>query len=149
MKKNPAFTLVELMIVIAIIAVLASIIMPKMGGARARGKLSACLSNLRHTSAAMEMYANDNKGFYPNDAGAGGGPITFLSTHKLVTTGYLKTNPRCPSSPNGNWSYGYYCPSPYIYYYIYCSSTVGGHAELGFINWYPRWDSAKGMMLKP
>ena len=50
------------MIVIAIIAILATIIMPKMGTSRDKAKLAACKSNLRQIAVAMEMYGNDNNG---------------------------------------------------------------------------------------
>jgi len=145
MWKNSGFTMVEIIIVVAIIAILASIIIPKFSGATARNRLTACKNIMRHTALAFEMYANDNQGYYPPDAGVGGGPIQFLATHRLVTLGYIKTNPRCPSSPTGNWSYGYSSASPYTAYYIYCSPTVGGHNEMGVPDWLPRWDSSGGL----
>ncbi len=56
-----AFTLIELLIVIAIIAVLISILLPALGGAKESGRLVVCQSNLRQIGVAMTMYANDNR----------------------------------------------------------------------------------------
>jgi len=47
-KKKTGFTMIELMIVIAIISILATIIIPKMTGARDKSKLEACKTNLKH-----------------------------------------------------------------------------------------------------
>jgi len=82
--------MVELTIVIAVIAVLASIIIPKMTGARDKSKLTACKGNLKHLSIALEMYANDNNGYY-----APTGAIWYYPPY-LVNSGYLKTEPYCP-----------------------------------------------------
>ncbi|MBN2642854.1 MAG: DUF1559 domain-containing protein [Victivallales bacterium] len=59
------FTLVELLTVIGIIAILAGIIIPVSMNVRARGVKTSCLNNLRQIGLALNMYADDNKGFYP------------------------------------------------------------------------------------
>ena len=57
---NPAgFTLVELLIVIAIIALLAAILFPIFGAAKAASRRTACISNLRQIGIALGMYRQD------------------------------------------------------------------------------------------
>ena len=60
-----AFTLVELLVVVGIIAVLVSLLLPALNGARESANALKCLSNLRQCGTAMSMYLNDNKGWFP------------------------------------------------------------------------------------
>lgn len=67
-RRNPrqsAFTLVELLVVIGIIAALIAILLPALNGARARSRTLACASNLKQLGNMFQMYANDNNNYYP------------------------------------------------------------------------------------
>ena len=68
MRARTAFSLVELIVVIGIIAVLLAMLMPILGRARAEANRVACMSNLRQLLQAQLMYAAESKGFltYPN-----------------------------------------------------------------------------------
>jgi prepilin-type processing-associated H-X9-DG protein/prepilin-type N-terminal cleavage/methylation domain-containing protein len=66
-----AFTLLELLVVIGIIALLISILLPALGRAREAANQTKCLSNLRNLGSAFMAYVNDNKGTFPASAVAG------------------------------------------------------------------------------
>jgi prepilin-type N-terminal cleavage/methylation domain-containing protein/prepilin-type processing-associated H-X9-DG protein len=61
--KPPGFTLIELLVVIGIIALLIAILLPALGRARAAGRASVCLSNVKLLAASSLMYAQDHKVF--------------------------------------------------------------------------------------
>jgi len=56
-----AFTLIEILVVLAIIALLAAIIFPVLASARGKARSAACQSNLKQLGAAMAMYIGDNE----------------------------------------------------------------------------------------
>jgi prepilin-type N-terminal cleavage/methylation domain-containing protein len=60
-----AFTLIELLTVISIIAVLAALVFPIMGRMRETSNRTQCISNVRQLGAAMKTYAGENDQIYP------------------------------------------------------------------------------------
>ncbi len=92
MNTNKAgFTLVEIMIVVAIIGMLAAIAIPSFMRARTTSQKNACINNLRQIEAAKEQWALENR--QPQGAAA-------------VTTAvneYMKAAPVCPA--NGTYVY--------------------------------------------
>lgn len=63
-----AFTLVELLVVIAIIALLMALLMPALERAREQGKRAMCLNNLKQLTLAWNLYADDNEDKIVNGA---------------------------------------------------------------------------------
>lgn len=62
-RRASAFTLVELLVVIGIIALLVAILLPVLGKAREQANTVKCLSNMKQLVTAAQMYASENKGY--------------------------------------------------------------------------------------
>lgn len=85
-RRYSAFTLVELLVVIGIIALLISILLPSLNKARQSASNLQCMSNLRQIGLGMSLYVQENKGWIPRYNDFSARPAWY---HKLIDTGVI------------------------------------------------------------
>jgi type II secretion system protein G len=101
-KSFKAFTLIELLIVIAVIGILVAVILPNLIGMRERARDTVRKNDLAQLGKALRLYFNDY-GFYPNDPGqeicCDASPVYNNCTNscgvnfEIGTTSYMKAIP--------------------------------------------------------
>src|SRR4051812_19978402 len=79
MRRRSAFTLVELLVVIGIIAILVGVLLPTLARARDAAARTACLSSMRQISDIMRLYAVDAKDALPIGYVSTGTPLKQFS----------------------------------------------------------------------
>lgn len=97
-RRDSGFTLLELMIAVAIIGILATLLTPVVQTAREKARSTSCVSNLRAIGTALTMFADDSNGHMP-------------PTLDVLANGiYLPQNSGALLEPKANLSYAYRQP---------------------------------------
>lgn len=104
-----AFTLIELLTVIAIIGILAAILIPVVGKVRQTARKSAATSSLREIGKGLLLYCNDNKGLLPGPSFSNSNYAGYVySNNSNDTVGrnisrYIQPYVQTPASSNGGF----------------------------------------------
>ena len=115
-NQYAGFTVIELLVVLAIMAIMASLLLPALDGGRLKSKRIACQSNLRQLALSVQMYCADSESKLPENRPGGDRPNIWIrgdlkrsldATNQLLIT-QSKLFPyashasvyRCPADPS-------------------------------------------------
>ena len=122
MKKKAAFTLVELLVVVAIIALLVSILLPSLGKAKEAARRVICSSNLKSMGLAVAMYSNDSDNWLPKLVSEDRSTNYCLEIGTYLS---IEDDSWFPWDPVGSWS-GAFEPDVGAPKILTCPSEMGG-----------------------
>jgi prepilin-type N-terminal cleavage/methylation domain-containing protein/prepilin-type processing-associated H-X9-DG protein len=110
-RAHRAFTLIELLTVIAIIGILAAILIPTVGAVRNQATTTRCASNLRQIGQAALIYVPENKGYLPLNVTVSGKAWSWAGELKSYVASIAKTGTEnqmffCPTAdPELSWAF--------------------------------------------
>jgi len=112
-RCSGAFTLLEIIVVVAIIAILAALLLPALTSAKAKSKQVGCANNLKQLALGFQMYAADNDGRLPDNIPVGKGKGSWIGGSMKVATEatnqiYIRQG---KLFPYGNNASIYHCPA--------------------------------------
>lgn len=87
--KNHAFTLTELLVVIAVIAVLAGLLLPVIGAAKANAQRTVCVNNLHQINLGIHLYLEDQNNNSPGNTNAAHLPFVSWTDYRSLISDYV------------------------------------------------------------
>lgn len=115
LDRPSGFTLVELLVVIGIISLLISILLPSLKRARQAAERVQCMSNLRQLALGVQLYCDDNHGFFPNSKGYdAGNPASGVQWYPMLSGRLGGSWPAVVYINHAGYATGrgvYFCPS--------------------------------------
>lgn len=88
-KQKSGFTLIEVLVVVAIIGILAALLFPVFASAREKARASSCLANYHQIGIAIQMYAQDSDDKTPANGGSFNGliqdSVPYIHTASVFT----------------------------------------------------------------
>jgi prepilin-type N-terminal cleavage/methylation domain-containing protein/prepilin-type processing-associated H-X9-DG protein len=140
------FTLVELLVVMAIIAILAALLLPTLSKARGRAQGISCLNNTRQLTLAWLLYADDHDGLLPYNLGMNGSSFrTNLNWVNNVMTWDLSSDNTNVATLNGA-SLGSYVSSATSLYHCPSDRAISAMQSAAGWNWRIRSYSMNAMV---
>ncbi|HUW21038.1 MAG TPA: type II secretion system protein [Candidatus Bathyarchaeia archaeon] len=129
-KQKFGFTLIELLVVISIIGILMALALTGMGGARKNARDTQRKSDIGQYAAAIEGYAGDNSGRYPNQAGDSNtsGGTGIFDAAGLIIDEYMTSRIDDPIN-TASYRYEYYIDATYTIYKLRATLETGGWWE--------------------
>jgi prepilin-type N-terminal cleavage/methylation domain-containing protein len=111
LHKERAFTLVEMLVVIAVIAILAAILLPVLSAAKARAQRTSCLNHLRQIDLGMRLYWDDHSDYPPGIPNSPAAPFGYWTGYKeLIKPDLGMTGASSPADKL------FACPADIFYY---------------------------------
>src|SRR5690242_17175076 len=110
-SRKAGFTLVEIMIVVAIIGLLAAIAIPNFVKARAIARRNTCINNLRLLDGAKQTWALENKAS-PNQTPAEVSVVGYLGHGGATYSSLASANVYCPDQPTVHYTMGTVAQTP-------------------------------------